>query len=52
MSLGEQQRVAFFRAFLDASTTLIFLDEATSALDEPAEAYFYKLLRERLPKVR
>jgi vitamin B12/bleomycin/antimicrobial peptide transport system ATP-binding/permease protein len=49
LSLGEQQRVAFFRAFL-AKQDIVFLDEATSALDEPSEAYFYELLRKKLPK--
>lgn len=49
LSLGEQQRVAFFRALL-MKQDIVFLDEATSALDEPAEAYFYELLRTTLPK--
>ncbi len=49
LSLGEQQRVAFFRAFLSRQD-IVFLDEATSALDEPSEAYFYGLLRMKLPK--
>jgi len=49
LSLGEQQRVAFFRA-LATKPGVIFLDEATSALDEEAEQYFYKLLREKLPQ--
>lgn len=49
LSLGEQQRVAFFRALL-FSQDIVFLDEATSALDEPSEAYFYELLRKKLPK--
>jgi vitamin B12/bleomycin/antimicrobial peptide transport system ATP-binding/permease protein len=49
LSLGEQQRVAFFRALLFKQDVL-FLDEATSALDEKAEEYFYELLRKKLPK--
>jgi putative ATP-binding cassette transporter len=49
LSLGEQQRVAFLRMLL-AKPSVIFLDEASSALDEDAEAYFYRLLRERLPQ--
>lgn len=49
LSLGEQQRVAFFRALL-LKQDLIFLDEATSALDEKAEEYFYDLMRKKLPK--
>ena len=49
LSLGEQQRVAFLRALL-AKPSVIFLDEASSALDEDAEAYFYGLLREKLPQ--
>ena len=48
LSLGEQQRVAFLRALL-FKQDIIFLDESTSALDEPAEAYFYELLRKRMP---
>ncbi|TAL31203.1 MAG: ABC transporter ATP-binding protein/permease [Alphaproteobacteria bacterium] len=49
LSLGEQQRIAFFRALL-FKQDIIFLDEATSALDEKAEEYFYELLRKKLPK--
>jgi vitamin B12/bleomycin/antimicrobial peptide transport system ATP-binding/permease protein len=49
LSLGEQQRIGFLRALL-MKQGLLFLDEATSALDEASEAYFYGLLRERLPK--
>ncbi|MEZ0225792.1 MAG: ABC transporter ATP-binding protein/permease [Alphaproteobacteria bacterium] len=49
LSLGEQQRVAFFRTLLHKQD-IIFLDEATSALDEKAEEYFYELLRKKLPK--
>lgn len=47
LSLGEQQRLAFARAFLHKPAWL-FLDEATSALDEPTEAALYELLRDRL----
>lgn len=42
---GEQQRLAFARAFL-AEPAVIFLDEATSALDESSEAELYRMLRE------
>lgn len=48
LSVGEQQRIAFARALL-TKQDLLFLDEATSALDEDNEAYFYGLLKERLP---
>ncbi len=49
LSLGEQQRIAFLRAMI-VKPDVIFLDEATSALDEASESYFYKMLRERLPR--
>lgn len=49
LSVGEQQRVAFVRVFLN-QPDFLFLDEATSALDENAESYFYQLLRARCPK--
>jgi putative ATP-binding cassette transporter len=49
LSLGEQQRVAFARILI-AHPDFLFLDEATSALDETAEAYFYRLLKEKLPQ--
>lgn len=48
LSPGEQQRMAFARALLQAPDFL-FLDEATSALDEETEAAMYGLVRERLP---
>jgi putative ATP-binding cassette transporter len=48
LSPGEQQRLAFARALLQAPDFL-FLDEATSALDEETEAAMYGLIRERLP---
>jgi putative ATP-binding cassette transporter len=48
LSPGEQQRLAFARAFL-FRPDWIFLDEATSALDETVEALLYRTLRERLP---
>ena len=49
LSPGEQQRIAFARAFVQQPEWL-FLDEATSALDEDTEARLYALLRERLPR--
>ncbi len=48
LSPGEQQRLAFARAFL-FKPDWIFLDEATSALDDQVEALLYTTLRERLP---
>lgn len=50
LSPGEQQRLAFARAFLFKPDWL-FLDEATSALDEATEARLYELVREQLPGV-
>lgn len=47
LSLGEQQRIAFVRAFLTKPNWL-FLDEATSALDENTEQVLYSLLIKRL----
>lgn len=47
LSVGEQQRLAFVRAHVQAPLWL-FLDEATSALDEDTEARMYELLKERL----
>jgi putative ATP-binding cassette transporter len=44
LSLGEQQRVAFARLFLQ-KPLIAFLDEATSALDEPTERLLYERLR-------
>lgn len=49
MSPGEQQRLAFVRAFLTRPAWL-FLDEATSALDDATQDYLYSLIRERLPR--
>ena len=50
LSPGEQQRIAFARAFLHQPQWL-FLDEATSSLDEAAEAALYRKLKEKLPDV-
>jgi putative ATP-binding cassette transporter len=50
LSPGEQQRIAFARALVQAPDWL-FLDEATSALDEESEVRLYTLLRARLPGV-
>lgn len=44
LSLGEQQRVAFARLFLQRPK-LAFLDEATAALDESTEAILYSRLK-------
>ncbi|MBV1798179.1 ABC transporter ATP-binding protein/permease [Siccirubricoccus sp. G192] len=49
LSGGEQQRVALARALL-LKPDWLFLDEATASLDPEAEARFYALLRERLPR--
>jgi putative ATP-binding cassette transporter len=49
LSGGEQQRIAFARAFLHRPQWL-FLDEATSALDEASETRIYELLRAKLPR--
>ena len=49
MSPGEQQRLAFARALLNAPRWL-FLDEATAALDEATGTALYALLLERLPE--
>jgi len=48
LSPGEQQRIAFARAFLHKPQWL-FLDEATSSLDEAGEAALYRALRDKLP---
>jgi putative ATP-binding cassette transporter len=48
LSGGEQQRLAFARAFL-AKPDFLFLDEATSALDPATETALYELLAKRLP---
>jgi putative ATP-binding cassette transporter len=49
LSGGEQQRVALARALL-LKPRWLFLDEATASLDPEAEARFYELLKERLPR--
>lgn len=48
MSLGEQQRLAFVRAWL-ATPDVLFLDEATSSLDPKTEVKLYAEILERLP---
>ncbi len=48
LSLGEQQRLAFGRIFLQRPAW-VFLDEATSSVDEPAEGALYAALIELLP---
>lgn len=48
LSPGEQQRIAFARAFL-AKPDFIFLDEATAALDASTTSYLYDTLRQKLP---
>jgi putative ATP-binding cassette transporter len=50
LSGGEQQRLAFARAILQAPDWL-FLDEAMSALPESAQVSMLALLRLRLPQV-
>ena len=49
LSLGEQQKLAFARVFLQ-KPELVLLDEATASLDEAAEAALYQLLIARLPQ--
>jgi len=49
LSLGEQQRLAFGRIFLQRPQW-VFMDEATSALDEPAEGELYEMLHRVLPE--
>ncbi|MCE9519996.1 MAG: ABC transporter ATP-binding protein/permease [Verrucomicrobia bacterium] len=44
LSLGEQQRVAFARLFLQ-QPEFAFLDESTSALDEDNQDHLYQLLK-------
>jgi len=48
LSPGEQQRIAFARAFL-VKPDWLFLDEASAALDEPVETRLYQLLPQLLP---
>lgn len=47
LSLGEQQRVAFARAFIQKPRWL-FLDEATSSMDEELELSLYEALKKYL----
>ncbi|HUI68969.1 MAG TPA: ABC transporter ATP-binding protein/permease [Spirochaetia bacterium] len=49
LSLGEQQRLAFGRIFLQ-QPSWVFMDEATSAIDEPGESALYRTLIELLPE--
>ena len=49
LSLGEQQRLAFGRIFLQRPAW-VFMDEATSAVDEPAEGTLYGALIDLLPR--
>lgn len=49
LSLGEQQRLAFGRIFLQRPAW-VFMDEATSAIDEPAEGQLYRTLMDLLPQ--
>jgi putative ATP-binding cassette transporter len=48
LSPGEQQRLAFARAFLHKPEWL-FLDEASSALDSANETHLYELVASELP---
>lgn len=48
LSIGEQQRLAFARIFLQRPQW-IFMDEATSAVDEAGEGELYSTLVEQLP---
>ena len=49
LSLGEQQRVAFARVFLQ-QPDYVFLDEATASIDEEMEETLYQLMRSRLDR--
>lgn len=49
LSGGEQQRLAFARAFL-LRPDFVVLDEATASLDPSSETAMYATLRERLPQ--
>lgn len=49
LSIGEQQRVAFCRVFVN-EPDVVYLDEATSALDEETEELMYQILQENLPR--
>merc|ERR1712241_270888 len=48
LSLGEQQRMNFARAFVQPSLQLALIDEGTSACDSASEARLYTLLSRRL----
>lgn len=48
LSGGEQQRIAFCRAYLQQPDWL-FMDEASSALDEATESALYLMLQSKLP---
>jgi len=48
LSLGEQQRLAFGRIFLNLPD-IICLDESTSALDEEKESFLYANMKHALP---
>ena len=49
LSLGEQQRLAFARIFLQ-KPNWVFMDEATASLDETAEGILYETLIKELPE--
>ncbi len=48
LSLGEQQKISFFRILLH-KPKWIFLDEVTSSLDELAEKTLYNLITKEIP---
>jgi vitamin B12/bleomycin/antimicrobial peptide transport system ATP-binding/permease protein len=50
MSPGEQQRLGFARALLQAPDYLL-LDESTSALDEDNEQQMYQMIIRRFPRI-
>jgi len=49
LSLGEQQRISFLRAFVN-KPDVVFMDEVTSALDETNEVRLYSMLGKVLPE--